>query len=117
MNISGPIGYQSFKFRISDSNLFLGLGLSYTEITNRLDQDTFPGIGENSFKNVGAHLLVDYDTRDNALSPNKGMMFNANIALFDKALGSEYSYQRYIFQELLIIFCDVNQNHLDEYLK
>jgi outer membrane protein assembly factor BamA len=103
MNISGPLAYQSLKFRISDSNLFLGVGLSYTKITNKLKTELIPGIPQSSFKNVGAHLLIDYDTRDNTLSPNEGMIFNANMARFDKALGSHYSYERYIFQELLYI--------------
>jgi outer membrane protein assembly factor BamA len=103
MNIEGPLGYQSVKYRVSESDFFLGLAYSYAKITNRLKGEKIDNIPEKTFINSGIHLLVDYDTRDNSLSPNRGMIFNANLAFFDKSIGSQYSYQLYTLQELLYI--------------
>jgi len=103
MNLSGPALYQSFKFRLGGSDLFAGLAYSYLDITNRIKSKSHDDLPEGSFVNSGLHLLVDYDTRDNSLSPNRGMIFNANLAFFDKAIGSRYSYRRYTLQELLYL--------------
>jgi len=103
MNIEGPLGYQSVKYRIAESDFFLGLAYSYAKITNRLKGEKIDNIPEKTFINSGIHLLMDYDTRDNSLSPNRGMIFNANLAFFDKNIGSQYSYQLYTLQELLYI--------------
>ncbi|OQX57598.1 MAG: hypothetical protein B5M52_07055 [Helicobacteraceae bacterium 4484_230] len=103
MNLSGPALYQSLKYRIGGSDLFVGLGYSYIDLTNTIKSKNTDNLPEGSFVNSGLHFLVDYDTRDNSLSPNRGMIFNANLAFFDKAIGSKYSYRRYMFQELLYL--------------
>jgi outer membrane protein assembly factor BamA len=104
INLSGAFAYQSLKFRLFDSNFFLGTSLLYSELTNSIKNNNSEiSIPEITVKNTAAAFLFDYDSRDNTLSPNSGMIFNAIAVFFDKNLGGDYSFQRYLFQELLYL--------------
>ncbi|NOR54732.1 MAG: BamA/TamA family outer membrane protein [Sulfurovum sp.] len=112
MNLETPIAYQSVKKRVFESDVFLGLSYLYasTELSlNKIaDQDiTLPTIEST---NAALGLIVDYDTRDNVLSPNKGMLFNARVNLFDEKVGSDNDFQKYFLQELLYVPLSSNIN-------
>lgn len=47
--------------------------------------------------------MFDYDSRDNTLSPNSGMIFNAMGIFFDEKFGGDNTFQRYLLQELLYL--------------
>ena len=104
VNLNGAFAYQSLKYRLFDTNFFLGGSLLYSELTNSLKDDDSPvNLPKETIKNVAASLLFDYDSRDNALSPNSGMIFNALGIFFDERLGSDNTFQRYLLQELLYV--------------
>lgn len=105
MNLKTPIAYQSVKKRIYESDIFLGLAYLYasTELSlnNISDRDiTLPSVEST---NAALGLIFDYDTRDNVLSPNKGMLFNARANFFDEKLGSDNAFEKYYLQELLYV--------------
>ena len=108
-NLKGPIFYQSLKYRLFESNLFAGIAYSYMQLENNFLQDTpddtihDPKQFELTYKSAAGHLLLDYDTRDNTLSPNRGIKFGANIAFFDKRLGSDATFERDIIETLFYI--------------
>ena len=104
VNLNGTVAYQSLKYRLFDSNFFLGGSFLYSELTNSLQDDNpFLNLPKETIKNVAASLLFDYDSRDNTLSPNSGMIFNAMGIFFDERLGSDNTFQRYLLQELLYV--------------
>lgn len=77
LNLKNPIVYQSFKYRIGESDVFLGAGYLYTlsEIKlNREEDESIIDRQDSKITSSALGLILDYDTRDNALSPNKGML-------------------------------------------
>jgi len=104
MNLKGIFAYQSLKYRLFDSNFFIGTSYLYSQLENSIkNNDSKENISELQFKNSAISALFDYDSRDNTLSPNSGMIFNVLALFFDKNLGGDYTFQRYLAQELLYI--------------
>ena len=104
MNLKSPIAYQSLKYRMGESDIFLGAAYLYMSSELKLNrEDIESDILKEPFTVVSAAagLILDYDTRDNALSPNEGMLFNARANFFTKTVGSDNDFQKYLLQELL----------------
>jgi outer membrane protein assembly factor BamA len=102
--LKNPIVYQSLKYRLGESDIFLGAGYLYTSSEIKLNrEEDAPLIDRQAPKMTSSALglIIDYDTRDNALSPNKGMLFNARANFFTESLGSDNDFQKYFLQELL----------------
>jgi outer membrane protein assembly factor BamA len=98
-NIITPVFYQSLKLRLFDSKIFLGAAYFYTKSDVSIDNNVidFPS---KDFKVAYGGLIFDYDSRDNTISPNKGNLFNLRLNFYDKALASDYEFQRYLVQDL-----------------
>ena len=95
MNMKGFFAYQNVKFRVSESDFFIGA--SYMYIAPDISFD-LPLLEQDFGKTVNISsvgLLADFDTRDNKISPNKGMYLSAKALFYDKNLGSDYTLQRY----------------------
>jgi len=105
MNLETPVAYQSLKKRVYESDVFLGLSYLYASTELSLNQIADKDVLLPTLKSTNAALglIFDYDTRDNALSPNKGMLFNARANLFDESVGSDNDFQKYFLQELLYV--------------
>jgi outer membrane protein assembly factor BamA len=106
MNLKSPIAYQSLKYRMGESDVFLGAAYLYTSSELKLNrEDEDKDILREPYKVTSSALglIFDYDTRDNALSPNKGMLFNARANFFFESIGSDNEFQKYFFQELLYV--------------
>ena len=104
LNLKNPIVYQSLKYRIGESDIFLGAGYLYTSSEIKLNREEDEALIDRQAPKVTSSalgLIVDYDTRDNALSPNQGMLFNARANFFTETLGSDNTFQKYFLQELL----------------
>jgi len=104
LNLKNPIAYQSLKYRLSESDIFVGASYLYTssEVTLNREEDRPPlNIPLQKVTSSAFGLILDYDTRDNALSPNRGMLFNARANFFTETLGSDNDFQKYFLQELL----------------
>lgn len=101
MNIKGPLFYQSAKFRIADTNLFLGGYYIYGNSKIALDDKKQEDLPLNSEFKIGAlAALAEYDSRDNTMSPDSGMLLSAQSAFYDEAFGGDYHFQRYKLQTL-----------------
>jgi len=101
MNGDGEYFYQSAKFRIMESNLFLGADYTYAKMTTRFgdnDDSLLPLNSENT--TASASIIADYDSRDNTFSPNEGFLLNAQTSFFRKELGSDENFERYRVQGL-----------------
>ncbi len=88
-NLDGWGFDQKLKFRLDESDVFLGGELIYYEANSQFDFNNLPGDvnqWEIAFKNVGAGLLLDYDSRDNIFTPSDGVLAEVS-ALYYKGEG------------------------------
>jgi len=95
MHLKGLFFYQDVKFRVKDSNFFLGG--SYMTTSSKVEFD-FPNFDRDFGKDVNiasVGLIAEYDSRDNQMSPNEGMLLTAKSFFYDKSVGSDYKLERY----------------------
>ncbi len=101
-NIQGPVFYQAVKLRIKDSGLFLGAGYMYSTMKTNLDIPSPINDGrielENEAVEAAAQLILEYDTRDNTLSPSSGYFINLKSNFFSEAVGGDSDFQRHMFK-------------------
>ena len=72
---------QDMKFRMGDSDVFVGGRVVYSDTTSTFAfGDNIPGIyrWELDFRDIGLGLVFQYDSRDNIFTPNQGV--NTNIS-------------------------------------
>jgi len=93
LHMDGILFYQSVKQRIYESNLFLGASYLYVKSDINLDVDLKPVSKEETIASVS--LIAEYDTRDNQLSPTKGMFLSAKAQIYDESVGSDYTFVNY----------------------
>ncbi len=95
MNLKGLFFYQDATFRISESNFFLGGSYMYFGADTTFDFEDIENDfgGEDTVSCVG--LIAQYDSRDNHLSPNRGMLLNFKANIYSDTLGSDYSFENY----------------------
>ena len=82
--------------------LFVGISLEGQRISNFtydhggvFDSQNISGIrGGHTF---GVGLLLTFDTRNNAYSPNAGAFFEINATRFDEKFGSDFNFTSYLF--------------------
>ena len=98
-NIDGGFLLQEAKFRIGDSDFFLGGKWIFFDSTSIIDQaggrsDDFPEIGEDGFKstNSGLGAVAYYDSRDNIFTPDTGQEAVLEVLRYDKAIGGDFDY-------------------------
>jgi hypothetical protein len=94
--LDGMFIFQDIKFRIKDSDWFLGTSLSYLDAKNEFSLDV-PGdppaqILDSDIKDVGLAATGSYDSRDNTMNPNKGQLINLSLWRYDDSIGGNYNY-------------------------
>lgn len=82
-------------------NLFLGVLYEYQRVfdVDYLRGGLFDGQnvpGRNGYRVSGLGLSLTYDTRNNAFSPDKGVMLQFSFDRFASLFGSEYQYTNYV---------------------
>jgi len=95
MHMKGMFLYQDVKLRIKESNFFIGG--SYLTTSSEVSFD-FPSFEHDFGKKVNiasVGLIAEYDSRDNQMSPNKGMLITTKGFYYDKSVGSDYKLERY----------------------
>jgi hypothetical protein len=104
MNLKGPIVYQSLKYRLGDSDFFVGLAYLYLSMDSKFEKKYLntPDIQRN-FTTASMAITFDYDSLDNTLSPNKGVSFLSKVSFFDEAFGSQRKFELYGMQGLFYI--------------
>ena len=96
-NIKGFIFFQELTFRIKESNFFIGGRYSYFNSTTDFDtSDLIPGIPKNEIDDVtgGLGLIINYDSRDNILSPSDGHLAKLHTMFYNEAFGGDYNYTK-----------------------
>ncbi|SFV61789.1 Outer membrane protein/protective antigen OMA87 [hydrothermal vent metagenome] len=95
MNLQGFFFYQNARFRIAESNFFVGASYLYLGVDSKFELgSTIEDLSsQSSVSALGA--IATYDSRDNSLSPNRGILVNAKAQMFDEAIGSDFSFQSY----------------------
>jgi hypothetical protein len=97
-NLEGLIVYNDVKFRLGQSNWFLGAALSYLNATNTFaleieDQKKVPlGFLAADFTDIGLKARAMYETRDDSMMPRSGWLIDASLTRNDEALGGSYNY-------------------------
>ncbi len=95
--IAGDIFYQAIKFRVLDSSLFLGTAYSYSNMNTKLNSEiSFPVEAENEYTNAYLEAIIEYDTRNNTLSPSSGYFINAKWKFFRKEFSSDNDFDKLI---------------------
>ncbi|MCZ6887743.1 MAG: BamA/TamA family outer membrane protein, partial [Gammaproteobacteria bacterium] len=92
-NLKGALVTQDLKFRVGDSDFFVGGALNYQNGTAEFLSDILPpGLLDFELVNVGLAARGLYDTRDDALYPRKGRMFDLSIGRYDERFGGDFDY-------------------------
>ena len=95
MHMKGMFLYQDAKFRINESNFFLGA--SYLTASSEVSF-AFPDFEQDFGKKINiasVGFIAEYDSRDNQMSPNEGMLITTKGFYYDKSIGSDYKLERY----------------------
>ena len=94
--LEGKFIYQDIKFRIKDSNIFLGMSLSYLDAKNEfsldLPEDPPAQVLDSDFRDVGLAARGSYDSRDNTMNPNRGQLVDLSLWRYDEAIGGDFDY-------------------------
>jgi hypothetical protein len=97
-NLEGLLVYNDIKFRLGDSDWFLGTALSYLDATNTFsitlpdDVDLPLDFLAADFRDVGLKARAMYETRDESIMPRTGWLVDASLTRNDRALGGSYDY-------------------------
>ena len=96
-NIKGFLFFQELTFRIKKSNFFIGGRYAYFNST--IDSDIFggiPGIPNDGLDDAtgGLGLIINYDSRDNIISPNDGHLAKLHTMFYNEAFGGDYNYTK-----------------------
>jgi len=95
-SIDGLFLFQELTMRYKSSNLFLGGRYTFLGTDNKFDlgEDEVPGVSQDALdsKDAGLGLIARYDSRDNIISPNSGMLNELIVSRFDTFLGGDFGY-------------------------
>lgn len=114
LNIVGPAVLQELQFRIGDSHWLIGGRQVYRQVDTELAEsltlpNPFLSNAVNQFLNnniggtattSGLGLVVEFDSRDNPMSPQSGYNYSLRYTAFDDALGSDFDYGSIKFEAL-----------------
>ena len=88
---------QELTFRIKESNFFVGGRYSYFNATSKSDiLDAIPGIPDDELDDAtgGLGLIINYDSRDNIISPSDGHLAKLHTMYNSEAFGGDYDYYK-----------------------
>lgn len=107
--LEGAIVYQDLKFRLGESNWFLGAALLYLDGTTAfqidppepIDPNPFPnGFLATEFSDVGLTARIMYESRDDSMMPSTGQLMDLSVDQNSEALGGDYDYTTLNFKFL-----------------
>lgn len=95
-SIDGLFLFQELTMRYKSSNLFIGGRYTFLRTDNKFDlgEDEIPGVSQDALdsKDAGLGLIARYDSRDNIISANSGMLNELIVSRFDTFLGGDFGY-------------------------
>jgi len=98
-NIDGSFLLQDLKFRLKESNWWLGANYMYTTATNtfKFGEILPPGlpVPQFDFDLAGLGVFIEYDGRNTIFTPTKGLSAKFTYKNFDNNWGSDFDYDDY----------------------
>lgn len=97
-NIDGWAIYQELGRRVGKTDLFAGLQLAWLDTTVRFDLSELPPEiprPEVDATESGLGAFLEYDTRDNSLTPSSGVNVRASAVFLGSWLGGDHDFERY----------------------
>lgn len=97
-NSEGAVVTQSLKMRLGDSQWWLGGDWQYSKLNIEFDLgNTIVPLDpiELDFANSGLSGNIEYDSRDNSMTPNSGIRFRAGSTAFRESIGGDFDYEKY----------------------
>ena len=98
-NIDGTFLLQDVKFRLKESNWWLGANYMYTTATNtfKFGEILPPGLPDPQFDFdlAGLGVFIEYDGRNTVFTPTKGLSAKFTYKNFDNNWGSDFDYDDY----------------------
>jgi len=93
-NLIGGILRQNIRFRLGESDFFLGGKLSYLKADGEftLGEGAPDAFLERDSNDGGLAFQAVWDTRDNTMTPDEGQSFEAVVWRHDDRLGGEFDY-------------------------
>jgi len=91
---------QEIQFRLWESDFFAGASYTFIDTQNtfhlKLDDQPIPGLPGIKFdsRSAALGLMVEYDNRNNMLTPSTGTHAQIKTEFFDEALGGDDDYNR-----------------------
>jgi hypothetical protein len=98
INLEGSFLIQQVMLRLGESDFFAGVNFQLTSSTVALDDDIdlpFPISQDIESQSAGMSGLLEYDTRDNIFTPDKGFNCKASWTYYDDWLGSDNRFDIY----------------------
>lgn len=117
LNLTGPLLVQELKFRIGDSNWFVGPRQVFRRVESELATGANvapfarPELNQRLNAYIDEHIdrstdssalgvVTEYDSRNNPMGPTKGYYYSFQYMRFDSALGSDVEYHQYVLEGL-----------------
>ena len=98
-NIDGSFLFQQAKFRLRESNWWIGAEYIYVNASNTFDLNSIlpPEIPNPNFDFDlgGIGFMVQYDGRKTIFTPSSGLSATLNYRNYDKTWGSDFDYDIY----------------------
>ena len=97
-NIEADIFLQEIKFRIKDSDFFIGANYLFLDTKNEFKTSSLPiEIPNIKFDSTSASttFMLEYDSRDTVFTPNNGISAALEASLFREALGGDHDFEKY----------------------
>ncbi len=94
-NLKGGGIYNDLRARIADSDFFVGGRYIYTDLTVDFNTDILPPVLQNKSmdnRNGGISILLSYDSRNNTMSPESGLLAEYRYYVFSENLGGDLNY-------------------------
>jgi hypothetical protein len=97
-NLDGVFSYQQVSRRLGSTDLFLSARWIYMDLDSRLNlasNDQYFQPRDFAQRASGLGLGLDYDSRDNTLTPSKGWLWRLEATEYAPAFGSDNTFQSY----------------------
>jgi hypothetical protein len=98
MNLDGWAFYQELKWRLAESNFFVGANYTYATVNSSLvkQQETLlEELLDQEYRIGGLGAVLEYDSRDTIFTPSRGAYGKLVLATHAEWLGSDYEFRSF----------------------
>lgn len=108
LQVAGPVIFQDLKWRLGESQWFLGARQIYAAMETKLARRDSPesalplqavalanDVFNRTITNSGLGVLLEYDSRNNPFNPEQGAFYHADYVRYGGAIGSDVDYGAY----------------------